>query len=130
MVVTLAGVEQVVAFTVSGVIGLQRTDGKLLWRVPLTTSYGRHVIAPVIYNDVVIVGSHEIGLVATRVVKKGATVAVEEAWKVGKELGPNFPSPVLPFFAEPGAVLLKNLFNKKSASKGDTIVEITDSATQ
>ncbi len=95
MVATLAGVEQVVCFTVQGVIGLQRTDGKLLWRVPLTTNYGRHVAAPIIYHDMVVVGSHEIGLVATRIVKIGDSIAAEEAWKRGKEAGPNFSSPVV-----------------------------------
>ncbi|MGK0184927.1 MAG: outer membrane protein assembly factor BamB [Verrucomicrobiales bacterium] len=94
MVVTLAGVEQVVCFTVSGVIGLDRKDGKLLWRVPLSTNYGRHVVAPVVHGDIVIVGSHEVGLIATRIENKDGVVSTHEAWKLGKESGPNFASPV------------------------------------
>ncbi len=95
VVATLAGVKQVVCFTVSGLIGLNRADGTLLWRVPMTTNYGRHVMAPVIYGDVVIAGSHEVGLIATRVVNKGGTITSEEAWKRDKDMGPNFSSPVL-----------------------------------
>lgn len=94
LVATLAGVEQVVCFTVSGVIGLNRADGGLLWRVPLSTAFGRHIAAPVIHGDLVIAGSHEVGLVATRVVRRDGSIAVEEAWRLGKEWGPNIASPV------------------------------------
>ncbi len=94
LVTTLAGVEQVVCFTVSGVIGLDRADGKLLWRVPLSTNYGRHIAAPVVYDDLVIVGSHEVGLVAIRVFRRDGKIEIEEAWKHDQELGPNVASPV------------------------------------
>ncbi|MFT4550381.1 MAG: outer membrane protein assembly factor BamB [Pseudoalteromonas tetraodonis] len=94
LVATLAGVEQVVCFTASGVIGLERSHGKLLWRVPLSTAFGRHVVAPIVHGDLVIVGSHEIGLVATRIVEKNGKVTAQEAWKLGKEMGPNFASPI------------------------------------
>ncbi|HEX3131987.1 MAG TPA: PQQ-binding-like beta-propeller repeat protein, partial [Planctomycetota bacterium] len=63
-VATIAGVKQVVCFTVLGALGVAAADGALLWRVPLTTNYGRHVMAPIVHGDLVIVGSHEVGLVA------------------------------------------------------------------
>ena len=94
LVATIAGVEQVVCFTVSGLIGLNRADGKLLWRVPMSTDYGRHIVAPVVHGDVVIVGSHQVGLIATRVVRKDGEISIEEAWKLGEEAGPNIASPV------------------------------------
>ena len=94
IVTTLAGVKQVVCFTVKGLVGVDRVDGKLLWRVPLSTSYGRHVVAPTIYNDMVIVGSHEIGLIAVKVTAKGKKLTAEESWKLGKDMAPNFASPI------------------------------------
>ena len=94
LVVTLAGFKQIVCFTVSGVMGLDRADGKLLWRVPLSTAFGRHIAAPIVHGDLVIVGSHEVGFVATRVVSKNGRIGIEEAWKLGKEMGPNFASPI------------------------------------
>ncbi|MEM7384184.1 MAG: PQQ-binding-like beta-propeller repeat protein [Verrucomicrobiota bacterium] len=94
IVASPGGVEQVICFTVKGVMGLRRTDGQLLWRVPLTTAFGRHIAAPVIHGDLVIVGSHEAGLVATRVVKKEGKIVAEEAWKRGPDHGPNIASPV------------------------------------
>jgi outer membrane protein assembly factor BamB len=93
IVATIAGVKQVVAFTVAGAVGLDAKDGALLWRVPLTTNYGRHVMAPIVHNDLVLVGSHEVGLVATRISAEGGKVSAKEAW-VRKDLGPNFSSPV------------------------------------
>jgi outer membrane protein assembly factor BamB len=94
IVTTLAGVRQVVCFTVKGLIGVNRVDGKLLWRVPLSTSYGRHVVAPTIYKDTVIVGSHEVGLIAVKITAKGKELTAEESWKLGKDMAPNFASPI------------------------------------
>jgi outer membrane protein assembly factor BamB len=93
IIATIAGVKQVVAFTVSGALGLDAKDGALLWRVPLTTNYGRHVMAPIVHDDLVVVGSHEVGLVATRLSAKGGKVDAAAAW-TRKDLGPNFASPV------------------------------------
>ena len=94
IVTTLAEVKQVVCFTVKGLVGVDRVDGKLLWRVPLSTSYGRHVVAPTIHKDMVIVGSHEIGLIAVRITAKGEGLIAEESWKLGKDMAPNFASPI------------------------------------
>ncbi len=94
IVTTLAGIKQVVCFTVKGLVGVDRIDGKILWRVPLSTSYGRHVVAPTIHKDMVIVGSHEIGLIAVRITAKGEGLIAEESWKLGKDMAPNFASPI------------------------------------
>ncbi len=93
LVATIAGVKQVVCFTVAGALGLAAADGALLWRVPLTTNYGRHVMAPIVSGDLVIVGSHEVGLVATRLSAVGGKISAQQAWSI-KALGPNFSSPV------------------------------------
>jgi outer membrane protein assembly factor BamB len=93
VVATIAGVQQVIAFTVDGVIGLDRQDGRLLWRVPLQTAYGRHVMTPVIAGDLIIAGSHQVGLVAIRVTQAGDGVKATNAW-VSREATPNFAQPV------------------------------------
>lgn len=93
VVATIAGIKQVVSFTIDGVIGLDAKDGKLLWRVPLKTTYGRHVTTPVIVDDLVLVASHMVGLVCTRIVKDGSGLKATEAW-TNKEMKINFSSPV------------------------------------
>jgi outer membrane protein assembly factor BamB len=93
MIATLAGVEQVVCFTVEGLIGLALGDGRLLWRVPIRTSYGRHCATPVIVNDWVVAASYQAGLVGVHVSKNGADLRAERVW-VNKAAAMNFSSPV------------------------------------
>ena len=90
---TLGGVRQVLAFTALGLIGVDVKDGTLLWRVPLTTRLGRNVLTPVVVEDLVLVGSYQMGLVAVKVTRAGANFKAEPAW-TSKELATNFSSPV------------------------------------
>ncbi len=89
---TIGGVRQFVIFTAQSVIGLG-SDGKLLWRVPLETQWGRHAMTPVVVDDTVLVSSHTAGLVGVRVTKQGETWSAERAW-TNKEVAVNFCSPV------------------------------------
>lgn len=94
IIATIHGVKQLVDFTVDGLIGLDVRDGKLLWRVPLKTSAGRHVTTPVVVDDMVMVASHEIGLVGVKLSRNGDNWQAAKAW-VKKESAINFSSPVL-----------------------------------
>jgi outer membrane protein assembly factor BamB len=89
----LGGTRQVISFTALGLVGVDARDGTLLWRVPVNTRLGRHVITPVVVDDLVIVGSYQVGLVAVRVARDGSTFKAEPAW-TSKELATNFSSPV------------------------------------
>jgi outer membrane protein assembly factor BamB len=91
---TLAGVRQLICFTVDGLIGLNPENGELHWRVPMKTAFARHVTTPVIVEDIVIVASHQIGMVGTRISKEGAGLKSEQAW-LSKEVAMNFASPVV-----------------------------------
>ncbi len=93
VIATLAGARQVISFTALGLIGVDVADGKLLWRVPLTTRLGRHVTTPVVVDDLVIVSSYQLGLVAVRVGRDGTNLKAETAW-TNKEAASNFASPV------------------------------------
>jgi len=94
IVAKLAGVKQVVTFTSDGVIGLDAQSGKLLWRTAVKTSYSRHVATPVAGNDMVVVSSHEAGLLGFRISPAGTGMKAEQVW-VRKDLAINFSSPVL-----------------------------------
>ena len=94
VIATLAGVRQVVTFTAEGVIGLNAEDGALLWRVPVKTSFGRHVTVPVVIEDRVIVSSHEVGLICIRVYAEGSEVKTETAWTNKGPTTINFACPV------------------------------------
>jgi outer membrane protein assembly factor BamB len=94
VIATLCGVKQVVSFTSPGVIGLDAADGKLLWRSGVKTSCSRHITTPIIADDMVVVSSHEAGLIGFRVTASNDGMKAERAW-VRKDLAINVTSPVL-----------------------------------
>jgi outer membrane protein assembly factor BamB len=94
VVATVAGRKQVLAFTTTGVIGIDRAAGKELWRVPVKTNYGRHVMTPMVAGDVVMVGSFTTGLLGVKLSTDGDGIKAEQAW-LTKDAAPNFSSPVM-----------------------------------
>lgn len=93
VVATLHGTPQVIAYTASGVVGLRRSDGQELWRVPVRTAFARHVTTPVVVGDHVVVSSHQAGLLGLRIGKDGDAWTAGIAW-TSKEAAINFSSPV------------------------------------
>lgn len=87
--------KQVVAFTVEGLIGLDLEKGDLLWRVPITTTYGRHVMTPVVAGPIVMVASKEESLMGIQPTWSSHDLKWEAnlRWQA-KEHTVNFMSPV------------------------------------
>jgi outer membrane protein assembly factor BamB len=92
VIVRLGGRQEVVSYTAQGLMGLDASDGKLLWRVPVKTSYSRHVTTPIACDDVVVIASHEVGLLGYQITESGAKA--QQAW-IEKDLAINFSSPVM-----------------------------------
>lgn len=90
---TLGGVPQAVSFTAAGVMALDLRDGALLWRVPVRSSIGRHIATPIMVDDLVVVSSHQAGLLGIKVAQQGGKWQSETVW-VAKESAINFSSPV------------------------------------
>jgi outer membrane protein assembly factor BamB len=90
---TLAGKRQLIGYTVDGLLGLDPEGGRLLWRVPMSSPYGRHVITPIVREDLVVTSSHLAGMLAARVTTDGKDFSADEAW-VNKESAINFSHPV------------------------------------
>jgi outer membrane protein assembly factor BamB len=89
VILKVSGKEQLVCFVSECVMGLNPRDGKLLWRFPIKTAFGRHVSTPVAYEDIVVVSSHQSGMYGIRVTDSGA----DQAW-ISKPAAMNFSSPV------------------------------------
>jgi outer membrane protein assembly factor BamB len=90
----LAGADQLVCFMAEGVIGLNPANGALWWRVPIKTAFARHVTAPLAHNDVVVVSSHQAGMIGTRITKNAnGGFSAEQAW-LSKSSAINFSSPI------------------------------------
>ena len=78
---TLAGRQQFVCFFVEGAVGVDVRNGEELWKVPLTTDYGRHVAAPIVHGDTVVVGSHQVGLLGIGISRDGENLESKQLWK-------------------------------------------------
>ncbi|MHB8521116.1 MAG: outer membrane protein assembly factor BamB family protein [Limisphaerales bacterium] len=94
IIATLAGARQIIVFNASSLIGLASDTGALLWRVPLKTALGRHVTTPVVADDIVAVGSHQIGLIGVKISKTENGFKAEQAW-LDRDEAINFSSPVV-----------------------------------
>jgi outer membrane protein assembly factor BamB len=93
IVATLAGVKQVVAFTADNLMGVEREHGTVLWRVPFRTDAKRNAATPVIFGDTVIVNTHTIGFVATKIVREGGEARAVPLWE-NRKLKTNLSTPV------------------------------------
>ncbi len=93
-VADIGGARQVLAFTAEALVGLDAAAGGLLWRVPMKTTFGRHITTPIVAGDLVAVSSHEVGLLGIRVTRQGDAFAADTVW-TAKRAAINCSSPVL-----------------------------------
>ncbi|HKS38483.1 MAG TPA: PQQ-binding-like beta-propeller repeat protein [Verrucomicrobiae bacterium] len=80
LVATLAGVKQVVYLSAEALMGVERANGKLLWRVPLKTAAKRHACSPVVLGDTVTVNSHTFGTIRFKIVKNADGFEAAQEW--------------------------------------------------
>ena len=90
---TLAGIRQYVCFTAEAAVGLECESGRLLWRHPLKTAFGRHAATPLIDGNRVILSTHQAGLIALEIRQDGDLQSANALW-TNREAAMNFCSPV------------------------------------
>lgn len=69
IIVTLAGVRQLVTFMQKKLVGVDAATGKLLWMLPAKSEYDTNSVTAVAYKDMVIFAREGQGLTAIRLVK-------------------------------------------------------------
>ncbi len=94
IIVTLAGTRQVVTFMQRDVLGVDATNGKLLWRLPAKSEYDDNSVTPVVYKDMIIFARQGQGLFAIRLTKTDAALTPQEIWS-NKEVDLYMSTPVL-----------------------------------
>lgn len=94
IVVTQAGVRQIVTFTQKEFVGVAAESGKLLWKLPAKTSYDTNSVTCIAYKDMLIFAREEQGLTAIRLAKQGQNLVPQEVWN-NKENELYMNSPVL-----------------------------------
>ena len=80
IIVTLAGVRQVVTFTQKEFVGVSAADGKLLWKIAAKSSYDENNVTPIAYKDMLIFSREDQGITAIRVLKQGQEFVTQEVW--------------------------------------------------
>jgi outer membrane protein assembly factor BamB len=80
LVVTLAGVRQVVNFTQKELIGVDAASGKLLWRLPAKSQYEENSATIATYKDMLIISREGLGLAAIRLNQQGSEIVPQEVW--------------------------------------------------
>jgi D-alanyl-D-alanine carboxypeptidase len=94
IIATVGGVRQVIAQTQKLLVGLDASNGTLLWQVPFTTEFDQNAFTPVAFQDLLIVGGIDWPLTAIRLKLAEGKWTVETAWT--NEQAPMFmSSPVL-----------------------------------
>ncbi len=73
-----AGRSIVVAVLTGAIVGVDRADGKLLWKHPFTQKYGVLCVSPIIKGDLVFTSAGYTGAVVLEVAADGASVT--ERW--------------------------------------------------
>jgi len=94
LVVTLAGVRQVVTFMQKDFVGVDFASGKLLWKLPSKTRYDENINTAIVYKDLLIFSREEQGLAAFRLAKQGAELVPQQVW-VNRDAELYMSSPVL-----------------------------------
>jgi outer membrane protein assembly factor BamB len=86
MLVTLAGVRQLVVFSASRVMGLTPDRGGLLWSFPWTTQFGVNASQPVIVGDnrVFISTGYGTGAAMIEIASNGGALAAREVWRTNR----------------------------------------------
>jgi outer membrane protein assembly factor BamB len=85
--------KQLVCFTSKFLLGLDLTDGKLLWQVPFAASSGNNT-TPVVAGTTVYCAGQGKGLSAVKIEQQGGTFAATPLWSAN-QFAPRFSTPVL-----------------------------------
>jgi outer membrane protein assembly factor BamB len=94
IIVTLAGVRQVVTFTQKEFVGVSASSGKLLWKLPAKSSYDTNAVTALLYKETLIFAREDQGLTAIKLVQRGQELVPQEVW-TNKEQELYMNSPVL-----------------------------------
>jgi outer membrane protein assembly factor BamB len=94
IIATFGGVRQVIAQTQKLLVGLNASNGALLWQLPFTTDFDQNAFTPLVFQDLVINAGIDQPLTAIRPKFDGGHGIVETVWT--NPLTPMFmSSPVL-----------------------------------
>jgi outer membrane protein assembly factor BamB len=94
IVVTLAGVKQIVTAMQKEIVGVDPASGKLLWKLPAKSEYDTNSVTAVVYKDTLVLSREDQGIIAIKLTNQGAELSPQELW-TNKDVVLYMNSPVL-----------------------------------
>ena len=94
ILLTAGGSQQVVTQSRNNVIAVALDSGRLLWKIPIRTSYDQNAVTPLAFGDLLIYSGLANGISAVRLVNKDGAWTTEKVWHID-ELSLYMNSPVL-----------------------------------
>ena len=80
IIATFGGVRQVIAQTQKLLVGLDASNGTLLWQLPFTTDFDQNAFTPIVFQDLLINGGIDQPLTAIRPKLDGGKWIAETVW--------------------------------------------------
>ena len=80
IIADFGGVRQVVTQTQNHLIGVDVSNGKLLWSIPFTTEYDQNIVTPVVHGQTLIYSGVFQDTAAIKVINKGNVWTTEKVW--------------------------------------------------
>ena len=80
IIATFGGVRQVIAQTQKLLVGLDASNGALLWQLPFTTDFDQNAFTPIVFQDLVINAGLDQPLTALRPKLDGGKWIAEAVW--------------------------------------------------
>lgn len=81
IVVSVAGVAQLVTYTQNYLVGVASSSGKLLWKVAAKRAYDTNCVSPLAYKDLLIFSLNQQGIGAIRLKSHGGVFSPREVWR-------------------------------------------------
>jgi outer membrane protein assembly factor BamB len=81
VVADISGLRQVVTLTETRLVGVDAEAGRLLWSVPITTSYDQNSVTPLVLGDLVVFSGLDHPLQAVRIARAGAGWQARPQWQ-------------------------------------------------
>jgi outer membrane protein assembly factor BamB len=95
VLMTVAGIKQIVTLTEKSVVGIALADGKLLWTLPFPLQQRAYnATTPIVEGQTVIFAGAARGTRAVKIEKQGDGFVATELWR-NDQIAPQFASPVL-----------------------------------
>lgn len=80
IIASFGGVRQVIAQTQKFLVGLDASNGTLLWHMPFTTDFDQNAATPVAFGDFLVIGAIDWPLTALRPKLEGGQWSLETVW--------------------------------------------------